>query len=337
MNIIRRIPKQTILAAFLACAVMLLDAAYAAPPKKPAKTAPSSTPATTPAPASKPADTPAATTPAVKTPKAATAESTAPAVVSNEVVPPPPGVPPVLLTKQDANLCRVRVGDALPTIELPKMDDAQKTKLSDLYGKAATVVVFWAGDRRMSHTEMADLATDVIEPFASKGVAVVGVAVKEKSDQAAAAAKEVGKPIPMLVDEKGTAFAQIGSRRLPRTFVLDANGKICWFDIEYSHATRRELKQAARGHSPLGMRFMGSLEKTKVAIIGVGTVGSGVARLLLDHGDRTARHAGRTLWLEKAVARNLKKPRDCELPQGCAHRQNRRRHQRPRNSRSWLS
>ncbi len=58
------------------------------------------------------------------------------------------------------------------------------------------------------------------------------------------------------------------------------------------------------------------MEKTKVAIVGLGTVGSGVARLLLDHGDRTARHAGRTLWLEKAVVRDLKKPRDCELPQG---------------------
>jgi homoserine dehydrogenase len=38
--------------------------------------------------------------------------------------------------------------------------------------------------------------------------------------------------------------------------------------------------------------------------------------LLLDHGDRTARHAGRTLWLEKAVVRDLKKARDCELPSG---------------------
>ena len=58
------------------------------------------------------------------------------------------------------------------------------------------------------------------------------------------------------------------------------------------------------------------MEKTKVAIVGLGTVGSGVARLLLDHGDRTARHAGRTLWLEKAVVRDLKKPRGCELPDG---------------------
>ncbi|MCA9212587.1 MAG: homoserine dehydrogenase [Planctomycetales bacterium] len=56
------------------------------------------------------------------------------------------------------------------------------------------------------------------------------------------------------------------------------------------------------------------MEKTKVAIIGMGTVGSGVAKILLDHGDRTARHAGRTLWLEKVVVRDLDKPRDCDLP-----------------------
>jgi len=58
------------------------------------------------------------------------------------------------------------------------------------------------------------------------------------------------------------------------------------------------------------------MEKTKVAIVGLGTVGSGVARLLIEHGDRTCRHAGRTLWLEKAVVRDLRKPRDYQLPPG---------------------
>jgi homoserine dehydrogenase len=58
------------------------------------------------------------------------------------------------------------------------------------------------------------------------------------------------------------------------------------------------------------------MEKSKVAIIGLGTVGSGVAKLLLDHGDRTARHAGRVLWLEKAVVRDVKKARGCGLPAG---------------------
>src|SRR5438094_34576 len=58
------------------------------------------------------------------------------------------------------------------------------------------------------------------------------------------------------------------------------------------------------------------MEKTKVGIVGLGTVGSGVARLLVEFGDRTARHAGRKLWLEQVVVRDLNKPRDCELPRG---------------------
>jgi homoserine dehydrogenase len=58
------------------------------------------------------------------------------------------------------------------------------------------------------------------------------------------------------------------------------------------------------------------MRKTKVAIVGLGTVGAGVARLLVDFGDRTARHAGRTLWLEKAVVKNLRKDRSYQLPKG---------------------
>jgi homoserine dehydrogenase len=56
------------------------------------------------------------------------------------------------------------------------------------------------------------------------------------------------------------------------------------------------------------------MDKTKVAVVGMGTVGTGVAKLLLDHGDRTARHAGRTLWLQRAVVRDLGKPRDPSIP-----------------------
>ena len=58
------------------------------------------------------------------------------------------------------------------------------------------------------------------------------------------------------------------------------------------------------------------MQVTKVALIGMGTVGTGVARLLIDHGDRTARHAGRTLWVEAVVVGDVKKTRDYELPKG---------------------
>lgn len=58
------------------------------------------------------------------------------------------------------------------------------------------------------------------------------------------------------------------------------------------------------------------VNRTNVAIVGMGTVGAGVAKLLIDHGDRTARHAGKTIWLSKAVVRDLTKPRGIALPDG---------------------
>lgn len=56
--------------------------------------------------------------------------------------------------------------------------------------------------------------------------------------------------------------------------------------------------------------------KSIIGLVGLGTVGSGVARILLDHGDRTARQAGKVLWLRRASVRDLGKKRDCDLPEG---------------------
>jgi homoserine dehydrogenase len=58
------------------------------------------------------------------------------------------------------------------------------------------------------------------------------------------------------------------------------------------------------------------MSSTKVAIVGLGTVGTGVARLLLDFGDRIARHAGRRLVLAQVVVEDPEKPRALRLPPG---------------------
>lgn len=58
------------------------------------------------------------------------------------------------------------------------------------------------------------------------------------------------------------------------------------------------------------------MEKIKIAIVGLGTVGTGVAQLLLEQTERTTRHAGQTIELEKVVVRDCGKARDIQLPQG---------------------
>jgi peroxiredoxin len=155
----------------------------------------------------------------------------------------PATIPPVLLTDAHKSLCLVGVGDPLPEMELQQLG-GRRSKLADLYGKKATVVVFWKSDRRMTLTELADLGPDVVEPFQGEGVAVVGVAVGESANQARSIVRQTGAKFPNLLDTDGAAFAKVGSDKLPRTYLLDPSGKILWFDIEYSQSTRRELAQS---------------------------------------------------------------------------------------------
>ena len=35
-------------------------------------------------------------------------------------------------------------------------------------------------------------------------------------------------------------------KRMPRTFLLDATGRVLWFDVEYSRPSRRDLIQSIR-------------------------------------------------------------------------------------------
>ncbi len=53
-----------------------------------------------------------------------------------------------------------------------------------------------------------------------------------------------------------------------------------------------------------------------MAIVGFGTIGSGVARLLLEHRERIARHAGRPIQLVRVVDTDLRRPRNITLPPG---------------------
>ncbi|MHC5537269.1 homoserine dehydrogenase, partial [Singulisphaera rosea] len=59
------------------------------------------------------------------------------------------------------------------------------------------------------------------------------------------------------------------------------------------------------------------MERVGVGILGLGTVGSGVARLLVENGDRISRRAGRRIELRRAVVRDRAKDRGMTLPEEC--------------------
>ena len=55
------------------------------------------------------------------------------------------------------------------------------------------------------------------------------------------------------------------------------------------------------------------MDHVTIGLIGLGTVGTGVARLLTEHADRIARRAGRSVRWNWAAVRDLDKPRDVRL------------------------
>jgi hypothetical protein len=157
--------------------------------------------------------------------------------------PPPATIPKVALTATLLETCKVKVGDAMP-------DDQGKDLRGDkplraLYGSKLTAILFWTSDNPYSGQALEDLAADVARPYGEKGVAVVGINVKDPPDRAARAIESAGgQAFPNLLDPAGKFFAKVATEKLPRLYLLDAAGKVLWFDLQYSDSTRHDLLTA---------------------------------------------------------------------------------------------
>lgn len=162
-----------------------------------------------------------------------------------EPPPPPPTIPKVTMAETDLATCLVRVGDTMPNGELTGLD-GKKVPLQSLYGKKLTVVVFWTGKNMYALQQLQDLEADVVKPYAEKGVAVIGIDEGEDAKAAKDNLETAGATFPNFLDPDGACLAKVAKGRLPRTYLLDAKGKILWFDIEYSRSTRRDLQQGIK-------------------------------------------------------------------------------------------
>lgn len=168
---------------------------------------------------------------------------------------PPPTIPNVKLSDELRAACVVNAGDMMPDGELPGLNGKMHA-LSSLYGEKLTVVCLWTigttyRAQLVAAAALQDLSKEVTSPFGEKGVSVVGINV---GDSPAAVGKELGKAnatfpnlLDHLLDPKGTYFAKLAKdKKMPRIYLLDAEGRILWFDVEFRRNSREELVRSIR-------------------------------------------------------------------------------------------
>ncbi len=161
--------------------------------------------------------------------------------------PPPPKIPEVHLPEQLAKTSLVGVGDTMPPGEVTSLEGSP-LPLNSVYGEKLTVVFFWKGEDLYSQMAAVDalqfLEEDVIKSYAGKGVQVVAINVREAPSTVRQRLNEAKTSFPNFRDPEGAYFAKVATERLPRIYLLDGQGKILWFDLEYSRTTRTQLMRA---------------------------------------------------------------------------------------------
>jgi len=155
--------------------------------------------------------------------------------------------PKVVLSSGHQQTCKVNVGDKMPDLTLTDVD-GNDASLAGLYGKNLTVVLFWTADHPYAKEQFERIEREIVRPYDKYGVAAVTINEGNTSEAIKALAAEPEAEFSMLLDAEGTALAAVATEKLPRTYLLDAEGQVLWFDIEYSEGTRRELKNAVVWH-----------------------------------------------------------------------------------------
>jgi peroxiredoxin len=168
---------------------------------------------------------------------------------SKTLTPSPPRViPKVGLSDSLRATCLVNVGEVMPMAEVIAPDGG-KISLPEQYGKNLTVLFFWSkGETKYAQLQngsaLQDLQSDVADQYAVNGLKVIGIYVGPMPDVARQQIAKADAKYPYYFDPSGALFSKVAKEKLPRVYLLDASGKIIWFDTEYSISTRRNLGQA---------------------------------------------------------------------------------------------
>lgn len=150
--------------------------------------------------------------------------------------------PSVVMSDEHRKTCLVFVGDTMPNGQL-KDAEGQEHSVTGSADKALTVIVFWNAADPYALDQFEELPNDLV-PFAELGVQTIAIHVGPLPENYHQLVEQYGKDVLCLADPDRAYFRKVSTGGVPRTYLLGADGKIIWLDIEYSRTTRYDLRNA---------------------------------------------------------------------------------------------
>jgi hypothetical protein len=150
--------------------------------------------------------------------------------------------PSVSMTEHHRKSCLVFVGDHMPQGTLEDSGGREHSILKSL-GQRLTAIVFWNARNPYALDQFEELPHDLV-PFKELGVATVAVHVGPEPDNYGELCRQFGQDVLCVSDPDGAYFGKVADGDVPRTYLVDAGGKVIWLDIEYSRTTRHDLRNA---------------------------------------------------------------------------------------------
>lgn len=155
-------------------------------------------------------------------------------------------IPSVVLSEQHAAASLFQMGGSLT--EFSAQDAiGDLRRIGDHLGDAATAVVFWNADEPTSLEQLADVNTLLLEPYGDLGIRVILINPLQSPDDVEQVLAELHPSVTALFTSAlEVKTDETEEPQLPQTFLLDEEGTVVWYDVEYSRSTRRDLNEAIR-------------------------------------------------------------------------------------------
>lgn len=154
-----------------------------------------------------------------------------------------PRKPKVILSAGHRATCVKFVGDSIGDPTVRDINNTQH-KLKKLLSNKFTVLIFWNDNSRAGVEQFRRIPVDILGTYAKQRVKVIAANTGGDLATTKRLTGNAAKMIDSLVDGDQELFGQFANSRVPRTYLLDKDGKILWFDIEYSQGMQRELENA---------------------------------------------------------------------------------------------